>query len=165
MRSGIKDPPPTEATSSTDHCQLEAGVLDSRLMRPTMLQHRQYAATRRTSVLLITLLLLMQSVLAYLVTPIAISSESPKGAVVLVLCTLEGARSIAVDLPDLLEDDPTSCPALELEHIASGITMGAPPPVLSRGPKIAIYRASEPGQAEQTSRFYAFITRAPPSLV
>ena len=131
-------------------------------MRVSMSRQQQVKASRQISVVLIGMLLLMQSVLAFLITPVAVTSDSPDGEMVIVLCTLKGAQDISIAMPDLLGDDQNTCPALALDHVASGITLVAAPPVLSLPPRAVERRAIAITAFKQTTPFGAFKTRAPP---
>ena len=118
--------------------------------------------TRRLPVAMVLLLLLVQSVTAFLVTPMTVDHDAREGKMTIVLCTLQGTRSITVDMPELAGDDPQVCPALELNHITGTASLTAPPPVLSlHNPPIG-YTPTTLGAAHRTLHYAAFSSRAPP---
>jgi hypothetical protein len=105
---------------------------------------------------------LLQPVLAYLVTPVL--THDVKGQQV-VVCTLKGERVVTLDIPQLAGDQETEhCAALKLYQMAGSAQVAEPPVV----PAIALYivhRSDQTaGHADQSLRFSAYSTRAPPSL-
>ena len=114
---------------------------------------------------LVGLCLLVQSVLAFLVTPMTISHDTDNGSVTIVLCTLKGTRTVTMEMPAFASDDADICPALELNHIAGSANLTAPPPVLA---PLSIAHPSiidEPTMAHRSLHYAAFSSRAPPVLV
>jgi len=135
-------------------------------MKRPLLQHfAQSPHSRHLMVSLVALCLLMQSVLAFLVTPMTVTHNTDEDSVTIVLCTLQGTRSITVDMPAFATDEGDICPALELNHIAGSANISAPPPVLSMIPVAVPVLARQPVSAHRTLHYAAFSSRAPPSLV
>jgi len=114
---------------------------------------------------LVAFCLLMQSVLAFLVTPMTVTHNTDEDSVTIVLCTLQGTRSITVDMPAFATDEGNICPALELNHILGGANISTPPPVLSMVPVTVPAKKSQPVSAHRTLHYAAFSNRGPPNLV
>lgn len=115
--------------------------------------------------LLVGLCLLIQSVLAFLVTPMVVHHETEDTRVTVVLCTLQGTKTVTLDMPAFASDEADICPALELNHIAGSTNLLAPPAVLARLPLNPPTAIDDPISAHRSLHYAAFSSRAPPHLV
>lgn len=122
----------------------------------------QHQSRRHFASALIVFCLLMQSMLAYWVTPMTITHDDAAGQMTIVLCTLQGTRTITIDVPEFAEDEPDYCPALELQHIAGTANITAPPPVLAALQAAIAPRPGRLSSAHRTLHYAAFASRAPP---
>lgn len=127
-------------------------------------QLARHPGTRQTAASLVVLCLLMQSVLAFLVTPMAVSHDTEAGKVTIVLCTLQGTKSVTVDMPEFASDGPEICPALELNHIAGSASLAAPPPALAPLSLARAVPVTALSTAHRALHYAAFSSRAPPVI-
>jgi hypothetical protein len=125
--------------------------------------HARSAVARQVAALLVVNILLMQSVMAYLVTPMTVAYNTDDGTVTVVLCTLQGSRTITLDLPELADEAPAICSALELNHIVGSVSLAPPSPVLSLAPASQQITAPVLLLGHKTLHYSAFASRAPPA--
>lgn len=130
----------------------------------TLQRLAQRTETRYWVAVLVTLCLLSQSILAYLVTPMTVTHDTASGKVTIVLCTLQGTRSVTVDMPEFAADAADICPALELNHVAGSANLMAPPPVLSPIAVTQPLPLAQPAAAHRSLHYAAFTSRGPPVL-
>lgn len=102
---------------------------------------------------------LLQPVLAYLVTPVL--THDVKGQQI-VICTLQGEKTITIDLPSLADESTEHCSALKLYQMAGAAQVSQPPDV----PDVVLYAVQLVDHTAQLSHrrlhFSAYSTRAPP---
>lgn len=125
--------------------------------------HARSAIARQVAALLVVNILLMQSVMAYLVTPMTVAYNTDDGTVTVVLCTLQGSRTITLDLPELADEAPAICSALELNHIVGSVSLAPPSPVLSLAHVRQQITAPVLMLGHKTLHYGAFASRAPPA--
>lgn len=105
---------------------------------------------------------LLQPVLTYLATPLmAVDGAGER----VVICTLEGLKEIALDLPQPGDHgDDEQCPALQLLQLVHSAQLAEPPQL----PAALLYAVAQVApRAEHhyhTQWFHAYSTRAPPSV-
>jgi hypothetical protein len=105
---------------------------------------------------------LLQPVLTYLATPLV--THDTQGQQI-VICTLQGEKSVLLDLPGPDADDGAEhCPALKLYQIASISQISEPP----ASPVVTLYAVEFLEQtasvAHHTLHFSAYSTRGPPAI-
>lgn len=105
---------------------------------------------------------LLQPVLTYLATPLV--THDTQGQQI-VICTLQGEKSVLLDLPGPDADDGAEhCPALKLYQIAGTLQIVEPPlpPMLVLQMLHLLDQTAE--HAHHALHFSAYSTRAPPAL-
>ena len=103
--------------------------------------------------------ILLYPLFTYLATPIAHTTVNGEWVVV---CTLQGEKSVFVETGRQAESPSDACPALKLLQLTSSSKTAEPVTLPSRVVTYTLAQADVPGYLYYTPHFSVFPSRAPP---